>query len=107
MVSIGQGAEGRSAVQVSATLLHQDQSHLLLVRLSRVDTQHAQAHGAESAMLLQLAQGAPDGLVEAYSTHIGTAPVIAVQWHPEWGTEQNADSQAFFRLLGQTLREQR
>jgi transcriptional regulator PpsR len=56
-------AEGRNAVQVSATLLHQDQSHLLLVRLSRVDTQHAQAHGAESAMLLQLAQGAPDGLV--------------------------------------------
>jgi transcriptional regulator PpsR len=56
-------AEGRSAVQVSATLLHQDQSHLLLVRLSRIDNQQAQAHGAESAMLLQLAQGAPDGLV--------------------------------------------
>jgi transcriptional regulator PpsR len=56
-------AEGRSAVQVSATLLHQDQSHLLLVRLSRIDSQTAQAHGAESAMLLQLAQGAPDGLV--------------------------------------------
>ena len=56
-------AEGRSAVQVSATLLHQDQAHLLLVRLSRIDTQHAQAHGAESAMLLQLAQGSPDGLV--------------------------------------------
>ncbi len=56
-------AEGRSAVQVSASLLHQDQSHLLLVRLSRIDSQAAQAHGAESAMLLQLAQGAPDGLV--------------------------------------------
>jgi transcriptional regulator PpsR len=56
-------AEGRSAVQVSATLLHQDQSHLLLVRLSRIDSQQGQAHGAESAMLLQLAQGAPDGLV--------------------------------------------
>lgn len=56
-------AQGRNAVQVSATLLHQDQSHLLLVRLSRIDTQHAQAHGAEAAMLLQLAQGAPDGLV--------------------------------------------
>ncbi len=56
-------AEGRSAVQVSATLLHQDQSHLLLVRLSRIDHQQGQAHGAESAMLLQLAQGAPDGLV--------------------------------------------
>lgn len=50
---------------------------------------------------------APDGLVEAYSTRVGTAPVIAVQWHPEWGTEHNADSQAFFRLLGHTLREQR
>ncbi|MXO71090.1 gamma-glutamyl-gamma-aminobutyrate hydrolase family protein [Alteraurantiacibacter buctensis] len=47
---------------------------------------------------------APDGLVEAYSTHIGKAPVIAVQWHPEWGTEDNEDSQAFFRLLGRTLR---
>lgn len=50
---------------------------------------------------------APDGLVEAYSTRIGRAPVIAVQWHPEWGTEDNADSQAFFRLLGRTLRGER
>lgn len=56
-------AENRSAVQVSATLLHQDQSHLLLVRLSRMDSQPAQAQGAASTMLLQLAQGAPDGLV--------------------------------------------
>jgi transcriptional regulator PpsR len=56
-------ADGHAAVQVSATLLHQDQSHLLLVRLSRLDNAQGQAHGAESAMLLQLAQGAPDGLV--------------------------------------------
>ena len=47
---------------------------------------------------------APDGLVEAYSTRIGAAPVIAVQWHPEWNTQNNPDSQAFFRLLGRTLR---
>lgn len=47
---------------------------------------------------------APDGLVEAYSTRIGSAPVIAVQWHPEWNTQDNPDSQAFFRLLGRTLR---
>jgi putative glutamine amidotransferase len=47
---------------------------------------------------------APDGLVEAYSTRIGKAPVIAVQWHPEWNTQDNPDSQAFFRLLGRTLR---
>lgn len=47
---------------------------------------------------------APDGIVEAFSTHIGAAPVIAVQWHPEWKTADNPDSQAFFRLLGRTLR---
>jgi putative glutamine amidotransferase len=49
---------------------------------------------------------APDGLVEAYSTRIGSAPVIAVQWHPEWNTQDNPDSQAFFRLLGRMLRGQ-
>ena len=47
---------------------------------------------------------APDGLVEAFSTKIGAAPVIAVQWHPEWNTQANPDSQAFFRLLGRVLR---
>ena len=47
---------------------------------------------------------APDGLVEAFSTRIGTAPVIAVQWHPEWNTADNPDSQAYFRLLGRVLR---
>ncbi|MCL6251627.1 gamma-glutamyl-gamma-aminobutyrate hydrolase family protein [Altererythrobacter sp. KTW20L] len=47
---------------------------------------------------------APDGLVEAFSTTIGSAPVLAVQWHPEWNTDTNPDSQAFFRLLGRVLR---
>jgi putative glutamine amidotransferase len=47
---------------------------------------------------------APDGLVEAYSTRIGTAPVVAVQWHPEWNTQDNPESQTFFRLLGRLLR---
>ncbi len=56
-------ADSHAGVQVSATLLHQDQSHLLLVRLTRMDSLQGQTHGAESAMLLQLAQGSPDGLV--------------------------------------------
>jgi putative glutamine amidotransferase len=47
---------------------------------------------------------APDGLVEAFSTRIGSAPVIAVQWHPEWNTADNPDSQAYFRLLGRMVR---
>jgi putative glutamine amidotransferase len=53
---------------------------------------------------LDIEARAPDGLVEAFSTKIGAAPVIAVQWHPEWNTQANPDSQAFFRLLGRVLR---
>lgn len=58
----------------------------------------------------QLADGlaveatAPDGLVEAYSARPNGAPLIAVQWHPEWQTENDADSQTYFHLLGKALR---
>jgi putative glutamine amidotransferase len=27
-----------------------------------------------------------------------------VQWHPEWGTENDPDSQTYFHLLGKALR---
>jgi putative glutamine amidotransferase len=47
---------------------------------------------------------APDGVVEAVSAHINNAPVLAVQWHPEWDADTNADSQVFFHLLGRALR---
>ncbi len=47
---------------------------------------------------------AEDGLVEAYSATLSGAPVIAVQWYPEWHTEQDPDSQTYFRLLGKALR---
>ncbi len=47
---------------------------------------------------------APDGLVEAYSARPNGAPLLAVQWHPEWGTEKDPDSQTYFRLLGKALR---
>jgi putative glutamine amidotransferase len=47
---------------------------------------------------------APDGMVEAVSARINDAPVVAVQWHPEWRTADNPDSQAYFRLLGRALR---
>jgi putative glutamine amidotransferase len=58
----------------------------------------------------QLAEGltvearAPDGLIEAYSARPNGAPLLAVQWHPEWGTEDDADSQIYFQLLGKALR---
>jgi putative glutamine amidotransferase len=47
---------------------------------------------------------APDGLIEAYSARPNGAPLLAVQWHPEWGTENDPDSQSYFRLLGKALR---
>lgn len=50
---------------------------------------------------------APDGLVEAFSAAVNGAPVLAVQWHPEWKTDDNKDSQTFFRLLGRALRGER
>ncbi|WP_353217937.1 gamma-glutamyl-gamma-aminobutyrate hydrolase family protein [Sandarakinorhabdus sp.] len=47
---------------------------------------------------------APDGMVEAVSGRIGAAPVLAVQWHPEWAADSDADSALFFQLLGRALR---
>jgi putative glutamine amidotransferase len=47
---------------------------------------------------------APDGLIEAYSARPNGAPLIAVQWHPEWQTENDPDSQAYFHALGKALR---
>ena len=53
---------------------------------------------------LEIEATAPDGLVEAYSTRRNGAPLLAVQWHPEWDTDADPDSQTFFRLLGRALR---
>jgi putative glutamine amidotransferase len=47
---------------------------------------------------------APDGVVEAVSATINGAPLLAVQWHPEWKPEQNRQSQIFFELFGEALR---
>ena len=47
---------------------------------------------------------ARDGVIEAVSAQVGGAPVLAVQWHPEWRVAANPDSQDFFRLLGRALR---
>lgn len=47
---------------------------------------------------------APDGMVEAVSARIGAAPVLAVQWHPEWTADSDADAATFFQILGRALR---
>jgi putative glutamine amidotransferase len=55
---------------------------------------------------LKVEATAPDGVIEAVSAEINGAPVLAVQWHPEWKAHQNQQSQLFFRLLGKALRRE-
>jgi putative glutamine amidotransferase len=47
---------------------------------------------------------APDGVIEAVSAYPNGAPVLAVQWHPEWQTDRDAASQGVFRIFGRALR---
>ena len=47
---------------------------------------------------------APDGIIEAFSAQVGKAPVLAVQWHPEWRTETSPDAQALFAEMGRLAR---
>jgi transcriptional regulator PpsR len=57
-------ADGRVEVRVSATLVHQDNTSLLLVRLARGEAgEQVEQARAEGAMLLQLARSSPDSLV--------------------------------------------
>jgi putative glutamine amidotransferase len=47
---------------------------------------------------------ADDGVVEAVSAWVGRAPVLAVQWHPEWNADADPGSASFFHILGRALR---
>ncbi len=53
---------------------------------------------------LKVEATAPDGIIEAVSAEVNGAPVLAVQWHPEWKAHENPQSQVFFKLLGRALR---
>ena len=68
-----------------------------------VNSVHFQGVGRLGAGLSVEARAA-DGQVEAVSAVAGGAPVLAVQWHPEWATDAHADRQMFFTLLGRALR---
>jgi putative glutamine amidotransferase len=68
-----------------------------------VNSVHYQGIG-ELADGLQVEARAPDGLVEAYSARSNGAPLLAVQWHPEWHTDESGDSRTYFHLLGRALR---
>jgi putative glutamine amidotransferase len=68
-----------------------------------VNSVHYQGIG-KLASGLTVEANAPDGLIEAYSARPNGAPLLAVQWHPEWGIENDPDSQIYFQLLGKALR---
>jgi putative glutamine amidotransferase len=55
---------------------------------------------------LKVEATAPDGVIEAVSAEVNGAPVLAVQWHPEWKAHENPQSQTFFKLLGRALRRE-
>jgi putative glutamine amidotransferase len=56
---------------------------------------------------LKVEAKAPDGVIEAVSAEVNGAPVLAVQWHPEWRAHENPQSQLFFELLGRALRKEK
>jgi putative glutamine amidotransferase len=70
------------------------------------------AYGRETLDVDKLGRGltveakAPDGVIEAVSAEVNGAPVLAVQWHPEWKAHENPQSQLFFKLMGRALRRQ-
>ncbi|WP_374524268.1 gamma-glutamyl-gamma-aminobutyrate hydrolase family protein [Sphingopyxis sp.] len=68
-----------------------------------VNSVHYQGIGQLADGLIVEAR-APDGLVEAYSARPNGAPLLAVQWHPEWAADDHEQSQTYFRLLGRALR---
>jgi len=68
-----------------------------------VNSVHFQGVGRLGDGLAVEAQ-APDGVVEAISARPNGAPILAVQWHPEWQTDRDAASQGVFQIFGRALR---
>lgn len=87
--------------------VHLTEGGMLAAALGKTDlpvnSVHYQGVG-ELAPGLEVEARAPDGLVEAYSARPNGAPLVAVQWHPEWDADRNPDSAAFFHLLGRAMR---
>lgn len=47
---------------------------------------------------------AEDGVIEAISSRPGAAPILAVQWHPEWRPDGRTHDLAFWREVGRVAR---
>ena len=69
-------------------------------RVIEVNSVHEQGIDQLGRGLRVEAVAQDDGLIEAISTTVGGAPVLAVQWHPEWESGSCRTSHAFFEQLG-------
>jgi putative glutamine amidotransferase len=69
-----------------------------------VNSVHEQGIDRLGAGLAIEAIATDDGLIEAFSASPFGAPVVAVQWHPEWNSGANPGGRAFFGLIGDALR---
>lgn len=69
----------------------------------RVNSVHEQAIDRLGADLAAEAIATDDGIVEAFTAHPCGAPVVAVQWHPEWNYRQRPEGSAFFGFIGNAL----
>ena len=69
----------------------------------RVNSVHFQTIERLAPGLVVDASG-PDEIIEAISTTDTRAPVLAVQWHPEWRPQERPHDLAFWRFVGQAAR---
>jgi putative glutamine amidotransferase len=68
-----------------------------------VNSVHRQGIDRLGTGLAVEARATDDDLIEAFSARPHRAPVLGVQWHPEWGGAARPDGQAFFHLIGNAL----
>jgi putative glutamine amidotransferase len=54
---------------------------------------------------LRVEARAPDGLIEAFSFEKASAFNLAVQWHPEWRSQENPVSARLAQLFGEALQQ--
>lgn len=71
----------------------------------RVNSVHQQGIDRLGAGLAIEAVSPTDRLIEAVSAQPCGAPVVGVQWHPEWDVAGNPHGRAFFELVGQGARD--
>lgn len=76
-----------------------------LYQTSRIQVNSVHFQGVDRlADGLEVLARAPDGVIEAFSSTQFGAPLIAVQWHPEWDTPNNPQYQKLFQFMGNVLK---